>query len=224
MWNTGPVQNPEGRGDVLAQPTRARLFARLAGTSEPIGTGQLAGELRLHPTGVRVHLERLRDAGLVERERVAQPRGRPRDVWSIATDARPGGEPPDAYAQLARWLARSIPARPARLREVRQAGRELGRELLPTPPGSAQEAMGQALTGLGFAPQREHPGPERVVFRLGNCPYRRAVNENQPVVCELHRGLTRGLLDRIDPAARLTSFVPQDPDRAGCLIEVAGLG
>lgn len=42
---------------------------------------------------------------------------------------------------------------------------------------------------LGFAPQRERRGEDQVVFRLGNCPYREAVRANQPVVCELHRGL-----------------------------------
>lgn len=211
-------------GDVLAQSTRARLFARLAKIGRPAGTDELAAELSLHPSGVRVHLERLRAAGLISRERGSQTRGRPRALWSIAADARPGGEPPDAYAQLARWLARSIPARPSRLREIERAGRELGRELLGShAAGPAEEVMGRTLTALGFAPQRE-PGEERrVVFRLGNCPYRQAVRQNQSVVCELHRGLTRGLLDQLEPSARLTRFVPEDPERAGCLIEVAGL-
>ena len=83
--------------------------------------------------------------------------------------------------------------------------------------------MGRTLTALGFAPQREHPRDGHVVFRLGSCPYREAVRENPPVVCELHRGLTRGLLDRLQPSARLSAFVPHDPDQAGCLIEVARL-
>ena len=215
---------PFGPGNVLSQPTRARLFARLASAGRPTGTDELAAELGLHPSGVRAHLERLRAAGLIERERVLQARGRPRDIWSVATDAHPGGEPPDAYSHLARWLARSIAARPARLREVGRAGRELGRELLPSPPrGSAEEAMGQTLTALGFAPQRERRRDGQVAFRLGNCPYRQAVRANQPVVCELHRGLTRGLLDQLQPSARLTGFVPGDPDQAGCLIEVTGL-
>ena len=82
--------------------------------------------------------------------------------------------------------------------------------------------MGRALTALGFAPQRQPAKAGRVVFRLGNCPYRGAVRENQPVVCALHHGLTRGLLDQLDPTVRLTSFVPKDPERAGCLIEVEG--
>jgi predicted ArsR family transcriptional regulator len=61
-----------------------------------------------------------------------------------------------------------------------------------------------------------------VVFRLGNCPYREAAAENQAVVCALHRGLTRGLLDGLAPSARIAGFVPEDPDRAGCLIAIDG--
>jgi len=214
----------EGRDDVLAQPTRARLFARLASLGRPAGTEELAAELGLHPSGVRVHLERLETAGLIARDRVQQPLGRPRDGWSIAPDSRPGGEPPDAYRRLARWLARSIPTTPLRLREVERAGRQLGRELIAERGQfRAEEAMGRMLTALGFAPQRKRTKGSTVLFRLGHCPYREAVRENQPVVCELHRGLTLGLLDQLDPGARLVGFVPRDPDRAGCLIEVDGL-
>jgi predicted ArsR family transcriptional regulator len=200
------------------------LFAHLSGLARPAETDELAAGLGLHPTGVRVHLERLRAAGLVSRERAPQPRGRPRDRWSVAPDALPGGEPPDAYRRLAGWLARSTPARPVRLREIERSGRELGRELVRGRSGSsAEETMGRSLTALGFAPQRERGELSTVVFRLGNCPYRETVRENQQVVCTLHRGLTRGLLEKLEPTARLTGFVPGDPDRAGCLIEVEGL-
>jgi predicted ArsR family transcriptional regulator len=58
---------------------------------------------------------------------------------------------------------------------------------------------------------------------LGNCPYRDAVRENQEVVCTLHRGLTRGLLDMLEPQAKLAAFVPRDPDEAGCLVELQGV-
>lgn len=214
----------DGPEDVLAQPTRARLFARLASLGRPAGTDELAAELGLHPSGVRVHLERLLVAGLISRDRVRQSLGRPRDSWSIAPDSRPGGQPPDAYRQLARWLARSIPPTPRRLREVERAGRQLGRELVDERRQSrSEDAMGRTLTALGFAPQRERRKRATVLFRLGNCPYREAVRENQRVVCELHRALTLGLLDQLDPGARLIDFVPKDPDRAGCVIAVDGL-
>jgi predicted ArsR family transcriptional regulator len=211
-------------GDVLAQPTRARLFSRLAGIGRVATTKELSDLLGLHRSGVRMHLERLRAAGLVVRERLPQGVGRPRYGWQIAPDALPGGEPPDAYRTLALWLARCIPPRQARLREVEQAGRELGHELLPA-HGRSQpvQAMGRALTALGFAPQSDFKQNGEVVFELGNCPYRDAVRENQAVVCTLHLGLTEGILQGLEPSAKLANFVAKDPDRAGCLIEVQGL-
>src|ERR1039458_10363960 len=117
--------------DLLAQPTRARLFALLDELKRAAGTVELAERLDLHPNGVRLPLERMEEAGLVARERARQARGRPRDAWTIAPGARPGGEPPTAYRDLGRWLARAIPAQPGRLRDVEAAGREIGRELAP---------------------------------------------------------------------------------------------
>jgi hypothetical protein len=58
---------------------------------------------------------------------------------------------------------------------------------------------------------------------LCNCPYRDAVRENQAAVCTLHRGITEGLLDRLDPMAWLADFVAEDPYEAGCRIDVAGV-
>ena len=80
--------------------------------------------------------------------------------------------------------------------------------------------MQDALAALGFAPRLERPAPDRLRYVLRNCPYRGAVRENQPAVCTLHRGVTAGLLEGIDPEASLDGFVPKDPDAAGCLIDV----
>ncbi|MEA2658437.1 MAG: hypothetical protein QOF64_1028, partial [Candidatus Binatota bacterium] len=55
---------------------------------------------------------------------------------------------------------------------------------------------------------------------LGNCPYKVSVRESPEVVCTLHRGITAGLLAELDPKAKLTEFVPKDPERAGCLVGV----
>jgi predicted ArsR family transcriptional regulator len=214
---------PAGADDVLAQPTRARLFALLSELKRPAGTAELAERLGLHPNGVRLHLERMREAGLVERSRPRQAVGRPRDAWTVAPGARPGDRAPSAYADLGRWLARAIAPGPRRLRDIEATGREIGRELAPARGASLRETLEATLTSLGFQPRMQQ-ADTGVTFCLGNCPYRDAVRENQEVVCTLHRGLTRGLLDALEPKAKLTGFVPRDPDEAGCLIELSGVG
>jgi predicted ArsR family transcriptional regulator len=208
---------------VLAQPTRRRLFALLGDLGGASSTDELAERLALHPNGVRTHLQRMRDAGLVVRRRAPRPRGRPRDEWAIAPTARPGGDAPHAYGALARWLARAMPATPARLREVEAAGRAIGQELAPADAAAPEQALGDLLAALGFEPRVELGPRGRFSCRLGNCPYRESVRANQDVVCTLHRGITRGVLDRLAPTATLTRFVPHDPDRAGCEIEIEGM-
>jgi len=206
--------------DPLAQPTRARLFGQLAALRRPADTVDLADRLELHPNGVRIHLERLRRAGLVERRRVRGGRGRPRDMWTVAAGALPSGDPPTAYADLSRWLARAMAAGG----DLEAAGREIGRELAA--PGPADHRgdthLDGALAAMGFRPERHDTGPGAATYRLCNCPYRDAARAAPEVVCTLHRGLTRGLLERLDPSSHLTAFVPDDPDRAGCRIDVAG--
>lgn len=222
---------PGSSGDVLAQPTRARIFALLVERRGAIGTEALAEQLDLHPNGVRRHLERLHRAGLVERRRSRGERGRPGDRWSVAAGAHPGGERPSGYADLARWLARALPAVPRRLREVEEAGREIGHELAPAEFDDPVDGFRQAIAALGFQPVVEEGEPvageegERgFACRLDNCPYRDSVRENPDVVCALHRGITEGLLAELDPGARLVRFEPRDPDRAGCLVGVEGFG
>jgi predicted ArsR family transcriptional regulator len=214
---------PTRPDEALAQPTRAELFAALGELRRPTSTDELAERMGLHPNGVRVHLERLREAGLVARERTRRGRGRPRDMWTVAPDARPGGDPPTAYTDLGRWLARAIAPGKTRLRAVEATGREIGRGLAAKGGvSSAEERMRAALVSLGFQPERKVDPTGQLTYRLGNCPYRDAVRENQPVVCTLHRGITRGLVDTLAPETKLSGFVPRDPDTAGCLIEVRG--
>jgi predicted ArsR family transcriptional regulator len=209
--------------DVLSQPTRARLFALLSELKRPAGTAELAERLELHPNGVRLHLERLAEAGLVERARVRQVRGRPLDAWTIAADAQPGGRAPEAYHDLGRWLARALRPRTRGLRSVEDTGREIGRELAPKDAHPDPDALVTSLTALGFRPTLTRSEGDQLTVCLRNCPYRDAVHENQPAICALHKGITRGLLDVLEPQAKLTGFVPHDPYKAGCVIELSGV-
>jgi predicted ArsR family transcriptional regulator len=209
--------------DVLAQRTRARIFAWLVERRTAVSTEELAQSLGLHPNGVRRHLELLREAGLVERRQNRGTPGRPGDRWLVASGAHPGGQRPSGYTDLARWLARAIPSGRNRLREVERAGREIGTELAPRDGvEDPVEGFRLALTSLGFQPTLEPGTDGDFVCRLENCPYRDSVRENADVVCALHRGITSGLLAELIPEARLERFEPRDPERAGCVVGVTG--
>ncbi|MFN8215723.1 MAG: helix-turn-helix domain-containing protein [Solirubrobacterales bacterium] len=214
---------PTNTDDVLAQRTRARIFSWLVEHRLPASTEVLATALELHPNGVRRHLERMQEAGLVERSRSKGRRGRPGDLWAVAPGAGPGGQRPTSYADLSRWLARAIPPGRNRLREVEKAGHEIGRELAPTDSvDDPVEGFRQTFASLGFRPELEASGEDGFVCRLENCPYKDSVKENQDVVCALHKGITAGLLAELLPQAKLTRFEPHDPERAGCVVGVSG--
>ncbi|MBN8866728.1 MAG: helix-turn-helix domain-containing protein [Solirubrobacterales bacterium] len=200
---------------ILAQPTRAKLLALLRESGGPVATAELAELVGLHPNGVRNHLELLAEAGLVERGRSASRRGRPRDEW---TAAEPGPFE-DPTGNLVRWLARAYPSGRSDLKRIESVGRQAGLEIPVEAMSDSRRAFVLTLNSLGFeAEDEERDGG--FCCRLGRCPYREAVHENQEAVCALHRGLTSGLLESTDPGFRLEEFQPRDPDQAGCLIGV----
>lgn len=101
-------------------------------------------------------------------------------------------------------------------------GRRIGRELAPEGNFGPEEKLHSILASLGFHPRPEASPDGGLTYRLCNCPYREAVRESPAVVCSLHRGVTRGLLDVLEPETELAGFVPHDPDLAGCEIELRG--
>ena len=191
-------------------------------STKPLDTASIARRLKLHPNGVRLRLRRLEGRGLVERTIAREGVGRPRDLWQIAPRAIAEADRPHTGWAMARSLARAIPPTAPRLREVEEAGAEMGAELAEQVGASESDdpfqALSHALEALGFEPRRA--GGEPVRYELMTCPYAEAVRENPAVVCTLHKGIIRGVLDSVAPAVRLTRFEPHDPDEAGCLVEV----
>ncbi|MGA7396851.1 MAG: helix-turn-helix domain-containing protein [Solirubrobacterales bacterium] len=208
--------------DSLAQPTRATLFERLCELRRPATTDELAVELKRHPNGVRLHLEQMEEGGLVLREREKKGRGRPRDVWSVDPDAQPRGVRPTAYLELSQWLAQAVEQGPVDPGAIADRGREIGLGLIDPTAAEAGpvDRFRNALSAMGFQPAVEPEDDGEVTVCLRNCPYRDVVRDRQSLICALHRGVSSGLLETIDPAIEMTGFEPHDPDEAGCLIKV----
>jgi predicted ArsR family transcriptional regulator len=124
---------------------------------------------------------------------------------------------------LGRWLTRVIARGKTSQRALEGTGREIGRGLASGGGDtSPEQQLHAAFVSLGFQPRRELEPDGALTYRLCNCPYRDAASESQAVVCTLHRGITRGLLDAVAPTTKLTGFVPRDPYEAGCLVELRG--
>ena len=171
------------------------------------------------------------------RERERRPRGRPRDTWAISADAQPGADPPSAYRDLGRWLVRALVNGKAPVRNAEATGRQIGRKLASeNSEAPLEQRFRGALVALGFQPYVELVSEERLTYHhpwgkasdvaeramtpWATVPNRDAVAERPQVVCGLHRGIMRGLLDAIDPRTRLTGFVPHDPNAAGCVVHL----
>lgn len=207
---TDPATRP-----VLGE-SRARVLDVLRAAGDPVGVQDVAEQVGLHPNTTRFHLDGLVDAGLAERhtEDRTQP-GRPRTVYAAGAADVPAGQ--RSYRLLAEMLtglvAETLPE-PGRAAET--AGEAWGRYLAEKPAPSQRidaveglRRLSTVLADAGFAPDTVDD-PERPVVPLRHCPFREVAELHRDVVCSLHLGLIRGVLDEVRApleADRLEPFV-----------------
>jgi len=90
----------------LGDETRFSMYRELAGSTRGCSAQELADSLGLHANTVRLHLDRLREAGLVEVAPVHRGTvGRPTHVYSLAPGAPGLGFDPPIYTLLSGLLA-----------------------------------------------------------------------------------------------------------------------
>src|SRR6266481_7572275 len=90
----------------LGDETRFSMYQELAGSTTALTAQDLSERLGLHANTVRLHLERLREAGLVDVEPVHRGTvGRPQHLYFLAAGAPGLGFDPPAHALLAGLLA-----------------------------------------------------------------------------------------------------------------------
>src|SRR5947209_7467441 len=110
----------------------------------PLATSDIAEVLDLHPNTVRPHLERLREAGLLEVESASQGSvGRPQHRYMLTDGAPSLGLEPPAYPLLADLLAQLAAELGARDDDVAEVGRTWGRheaETLEEADGEVEDA------------------------------------------------------------------------------------
>ncbi len=194
---------------VLAVPVRVQILDHLRASGEPMDAYQVAAATGLHVTTARFHLDTLIEAGLVASQPQRQgDRGRPRTFYAPSVRAtEPDGGP---YRELAGLLAAHFADTPAgRADRAEQAGRDWATRRLATTPGHATSPEpARQVTALfaemGFDPEPQPGG--RVL--LHDCPFRDVARAHPDVVCAIHRGLLRGMIAGLDPAAPVPDLQP----------------
>jgi predicted ArsR family transcriptional regulator len=188
---------------MLADRSRYAIYQEVAGADTPLSTADIAARLRLHPNTVRLHLEKMREAGLLvmssDRQGVV---GRPQHVWALGPQAPSLGLEPAGFRLLAHLLAEvSAEAGPG-AGTAAGVGRRRGRERVRghaawagEPRAACVRAVMDELAELGFDPALEAAGEDgQTTISFTRCPFRELAGLYPDLVCELHRGLTEGIL------------------------------
>lgn len=188
--SAGANEAPQHRA--LATESRVAILRLIQSADGALTAAEVVERIGLHPSTVRAHLEQLVDAQLLVRSRASD--GAPgRPAWRY----RPAGpEPaPGPYRALARALVDHLATGGQRAATL--AGQQWGRRLAAAAGGTqgpAATAM-DVLQGLGFDP-RQQPGPaaDETRIHLRSCPFLDLVGEQPDVMCALHAGMVRGIV------------------------------
>lgn len=174
---------------------------------DPLSLAALVKASGLHENTLREHLEGLLDAELVRRTR-ATPQGRGRPAWLYAATEHGSSS---EYASLASALAATV-ARTASdpAAAAAEAGEAWGRDIArrrhvdsPTPARGRAETL-RVLDEFGFAPVEVTD--EQV--DLTRCPLLEAAHQHPEVVCAVHLGLVRGVMEEYGADPSGSTLVP----------------
>lgn len=215
---------------VLASSSRVELLHLLQRAGCPVGVEELARQTGRHVNTTREHLERLRAGGFVERsvER-RRTRGRPRILYAavdrmggatlderlrehlLRAALRAYGEAVDDPGQAAEEEGRAFFRENAGQVRGDGAGADDGEARLPDLGGPRAQALRQVaalethLDEMRMSPEVDLPAWQ---VHLHACPFLDLARERTDVVCSVHLGVIRGVLEKEGGPVRAEGLVP----------------
>jgi predicted ArsR family transcriptional regulator len=200
----------------LADETRFSMYRELASATTALTAHELAERLGLHTNTVRLHLERLREAGLVDVEPVHRGTvGRPQHVYALTPGAPGLGFDPPSYTLLAGLLAALAERVGAEADDAAAAGRSWGVEAgRRTRARSCVKALVGEMDRLGFDPSIGAQA-DTVELAFLHCPFRELAEAYPELVCNLHRGICEGVVDELGGGSvtEFATLYDRDPCR-----------
>jgi predicted ArsR family transcriptional regulator len=213
----------------LGDNTRYAIYLELARSARALATADIAESLALHANTVRPHLEKMREAGLIDVQVGGRGDvGRPQHRYAIATGAPSLGLEPPTMPVLARMvlaMAKRLQASPEDATVVgEEEGVRRARPYANAP--STLEALVSDLDRLGFDPivsdagvGADHDADDAAVVAFANCPFADLAQEHPELVCGLHRGLVAGFVSQMGDAETRDFFTLTS--RTPCRVTVA---
>lgn len=191
--------------------TRSRVLAVVRAHGTSVSIAELAQQLEVHANTIRFHLETLIERGLVEQvETRAEGPGRPALRVRAVAAMDPDG--PRNYAGLAHALVSGLGHHPDGARLALDTGRAWGAAAARAGGGSLEPVarLTEILDDLGFAPEHATPGQ----IGLRHCPFLEVAKASPDVVCPVHLGMMRGVLDELGSQVTVERLQPfETPDR-----------
>lgn len=196
--------------------------------SEGLSAQELAETFGLHVTTMRFHLDQLVGAGLLTSHfQRREGAGRPRKLYAVERGSLETVAPDHAYRMLSELLVESFhtddQGRPLTPDEAgaRWGRRRVGDEHLDLVERAPARTAGQWLGKIGqmvdllkewgYTPEVSTSNGGRTArVALHDCPFLPLAEENTAVVCGIHRGLIRGVLESLGEESTdvgLTPFV-----------------
>ena len=209
----------------LGDNTRYAIYLELARAARPLGTAEIAEALGLHPNTVRPHLDRMREAGLLDVTTDGRGEvGRPQHRFSLATEAPSLGLEPPTVPVLARMVLNMAERLQASTTDAFAVGHAEGASRAASYAAypSALEALVDDLDRLGFDPAvAESDAPDNAIVAFANCPFATYAESHPDLVCGLHHGLVAGFVDAMGDAevAEFCSIAHRTP----CQVELTSL-
>lgn len=205
------------QGRALGSPARHAIFRYIDRSATAVDVAELTEHFGLNHNGIRQHLAKLREAGLVLEESMKRSGpGRPATSYRVMPGAADRWSGSSAHERLSLMLI-DVSKGASPVTVGRAAGEKLAREA-----GEATDAVELLTTvacRLGFEPRTE-PSDAGIDLILDRCPFTAAVDESVEIVCELHRGLAEGIAARAAGSYSVDDLVVQPPRQAGCRIRM----
>lgn len=200
------------RATVPLTGKRARVLTVLQDAGAPLTADDVAGRLDVHPNTARFHLDALTRSGLAVRtiEERDVP-GRPRVLFAPSDDAPAAGD--RNYRLLAEMLARTLAELPQPAEIGERAGEAWGHRLVDNRPrrrmgaDRALHLLVERLGEVGFTSHTEEVGG-RTRLAVTHCPFLEVAGPHREVVCALHLGMARGLLEAVDAPVQVDELEP----------------